>query len=218
MSVAVDDPGLRDELLALGTATLYEAGGLDLDLDPAIGPAWPGAEVCGPAHTVHCGPADNLALHRALVEPPRGAVLVADGHGIACGYWGEVLASAAARAGLAGLVIDGGVRDVARLAELRFAAFSRMIAVRRTSKQAPGEIGQPIVVGGRTVAAGDLVVGDADGVLVIPAARLQTTLAAARARATKEAAILDRIAAGETTLDLYGLRDAAVDSNDSNVI
>jgi len=192
-------------LLELGSATLYEASGVDCDLDPAIRAAWPGAAVSGRALTVRTGPEDNLAIHLALLEASPGDVLVVDAHGLPCGYWGEVLGVAAQAKGVAGLVIDGGVRDVGRLAAIGFPAFSRFVTVRRTAKAVPGEIGSPIVVGGRTVSAGDTVVADADGVLVLSASIVDATVAAGEARVAKEDDWMDRLRAGATTVDLLGL-------------
>jgi 4-hydroxy-4-methyl-2-oxoglutarate aldolase len=200
------DQATSDRLLRLGTATLYEASGIDCDLDIAIRPAWPGARLCGLALPVRTGPEDNLALHLALEQVQPGDVLVADGGGQRCGYWGEILAVAAQMRGALGLVIDGGVRDVDRLAELGFPAFSRYIAVRRTVKLVPGTIGEPIDVGGRPVARGDIVVADVDGVIVLPRDRLTGVTEAAIVREEKETHFLERIRAGESTVDLFGLR------------
>jgi 4-hydroxy-4-methyl-2-oxoglutarate aldolase len=200
------DATRSSQLLELGTATLYEASGIDCDLDPALRPSWPGARHCGPALTVRTGAADNLALHLALERADPGDVVVADARGLACGYWGEVLAVAAQVRGVAGLVIDGGLRDVDRLAELGFPAFSRFVAVRRTQKEVLGDIGGSVVVGGRTIARGDVIIADADGVVVLPRDRVEEISAAGAARVVKEERLLERIRAGETTPDLYGLR------------
>ncbi|UED83249.1 RraA family protein [Streptomyces profundus] len=200
----IDEP-TRAELLGLGTATLYEASGLDCELAAALRPAWAGARLCGVALPVRTGPGDNLALHRAVAAARPGEVLVVDALGRPHGHWGEVLAVAAATRGVRGLVIDGGVRDTARLAALDFPTFASSIAVTRTAKADPGVVGEPVVVAGRLVARGDVVVADADGVLVLPADALTPVLVRARARTAKEDAFLERIRAGESTLDLYGL-------------
>jgi 4-hydroxy-4-methyl-2-oxoglutarate aldolase len=204
--VTAFDSARAAELLELGTATLYEASGIDCDLDPAIRPSWPGAKVCGPALTVRTGDGDNLALHLALERAAAGDVVVADAGGLPCGYWGEVLAVAAQVRGVAGLVIDGGLRDVDRLAELGFPAFSRYISIRRTRKSTAGEIGGRVRVGGRAVARGDVVVADGDGIVVLPRDGVVGVAAAGVARMEKEMAFLERIRAGEATADLYGLR------------
>ena len=190
----------------MGSATLYEASGLDCALDPGIRPAWLGARMAGPAYPVTLHPGDNLPLHRALERVEAGEVLVVDAGGAPHGYWGEILAVAAQHRGVAGLVIDGGVRDVDRLAELGFAVFSRWVAVHRTSKHDPGRLGEPAVVGGVQVARGDLVVADVDGVVAIPAKVLPAVQERARARVAKEERFLTAIRRGESTLDLYGWR------------
>jgi 4-hydroxy-4-methyl-2-oxoglutarate aldolase len=121
------------------------------------------------------------------------------------GYWGEVLTVAAEAAGIVGLVIDGGVRDVAAMARRHFPVFSRGISVRGTIKASAPSVGQPILMTGVPIAAGDLVVADDDGVVVLPGARIDEALAAGEARAQKEADFMARLARGETTVDLLGL-------------
>ena len=105
----------------LGTSTLFEASGLSTSAtDVAIRPVWAGAAVAGPAYPLECSPGDNLAIHIAMEKAPRGSILVISTGGFVAGYWGEVLTVAAEAAGVAGLVIDGGVRDVAALTARRF--------------------------------------------------------------------------------------------------
>lgn len=194
------------ELLSLGVATLYEASNLPCALDAAIKPVWPGARLAGPAFTVRCHPGDNLALHHALAQARPGDVLVVQAGGLVAGYWGEVMAVAAQARGIAGLVIDGGVRDVDELQRLGFPAFARGVAVFRTAKHEAGELGAPVVVGGVRVEPGDVVVGDSDGVLALAPSRLEATLAAGRARREKERGVLERLRRGELTIDIYGWR------------
>lgn len=191
--------------LALGTSTLYEASGLSCAVDPAIRPVWPGAAIAAPAYPVQCSPGDNLALHLAMERAPRGSVLVVGTGNFVAGYWGEVLTVAAEAAGLAGLVIDGGVRDVAALARRRFPAFSRGISVVGTVKASAPSVGQPLRFTGVPVAAGDWVVADDDGVIVLPAEVLERTLQAGEVRAMKEAVMMEKLQQGAKTLDLLGL-------------
>jgi len=136
---------------------------------------------------------------------PSGSVLVADLQGARHGHWGEVLAIAAQQRSLAGLVIHGGRRDVAELAALDFSVFARHVTVVGIGKLHTGAFAVPIRVAGATVEPGDLVVGDADGVVVIPAADVAGTLESADVRVTAEERALDALRAGATTLDLYGL-------------
>jgi 4-hydroxy-4-methyl-2-oxoglutarate aldolase len=150
-----------------------------------------------------CG--DNLALHRAVAAAPASHVLVADLDGAAYGYWGEVLAVAAQQRGILGLVINGRVRDRDALRSLNFPVFSRHDSVRGTGKQVPGQVNVPIVIGGVQVSAGDLVVGDVDGVVVLPGERVAAILDEADRRVAHEYEILSALRTGHTTLDLYRL-------------
>jgi 4-hydroxy-4-methyl-2-oxoglutarate aldolase len=192
------------ELLELGSATLGESGGRPMR--PRIAATWSGARVAGPAATVRCTPHDNLAIHVAVAEAPAGSVLVVDvGIEREVGYWGEVLTTAAQTRGIAGLVIDGGVRDVAALERLRFPVFSALVALAGATKTEPGALGSRVRVGDVDVDAGDWVVGDRDGVITVPDSVLADVLAAGRARAEKEQRLFDALRAGTTTVDLLGL-------------
>lgn len=206
MTAVPDKDELTAELLELGTATLYEASGLECFLPASLRPVWPGATVAGTALPVRTAPGDNLPLHLALEEARAGEVLVVDACGAQHGYWGEVLTVGAQERGILGLVIDGGVRDTDRLAALAFPAFSSSVALEGTAKEEPGSVGAPIRLGRAIVARGDMVVADHDGVVVLPAARVGEILAASRDRARLEAGDLDRLRAGELTMDIYGFR------------
>jgi 4-hydroxy-4-methyl-2-oxoglutarate aldolase len=200
------DAGVRDSLLELGAATVYEASGAEGGVDPAIQALWPGARVCGVALPVECAIGDNLAIHRALGAAQPGTVLMVDGHRHLAGYWGEVMTAAAQARGVAGLVIDGGARDSVAIERLGFPVFARARSILRTVKHEPGRVGEPVVVGGVAVRPGDVVLGDADGVVVVRSERLDEVLAASHARVAREEAIMARLRAGELTLDLLGLR------------
>ena len=196
-------------LAQLGSATLGESGGRAADR--RLRPAWPGAAVAAPVFPVGCAPGDNLAVHVAVTKAPRGSVLVVDVGRVADrGYWGEVLTTAAEAAGLAGLVLDGGVRDVAALAAHRFPVFSATIALTGATKDKPGTVGVPVRVGGALVAAGDWVVADVDGVTFVPGAALTDVLEAGRAREAKEAAFFEALRSGSTTVELLGLNASLV--------
>src|SRR5580693_8271375 len=132
-------------LARLGSATVGESGGRAADR--RLRPAWSGAAVAAPAYPVGCTPGDNLAVHVAVTTAPRGSVLVVDvGEVVDRGYWGEVLTTAAEAAGLAGLVLDGGVRDVAALEGHGFPVFSAAIALTGATKDKPGSVGAPVRV------------------------------------------------------------------------
>ncbi|HKS99594.1 MAG TPA: dimethylmenaquinone methyltransferase [Rugosimonospora sp.] len=199
---------IPNEARALAAATMHEAAGRIGALHPAIRPAFVGARVTAPAYPVACSPGDNLWIHRAVYAAGSGEVLVVDvGEGAGFGYWGEVLSTTAVARGLAGLVINGGVRDHDALAALGFPVFSTGLSIRGTTKDpaAPGHLGEPVEVGGVRVHRGDLVVGDADGVAVIPRADAEKVRRAAAAREATEAEVMRRLRAGERTLDIYGL-------------
>ncbi|MGV9298368.1 4-carboxy-4-hydroxy-2-oxoadipate aldolase/oxaloacetate decarboxylase [Amycolatopsis sp. NPDC003676] len=207
MSTLAED---TKELLTLGTATLYEASGLDCFLDAAFRPAWDGAQIVGRAMPVSAQLGDNLALHHGIEAAGSGDVLVVDAGGAPFGYWGEVMAVAAQARGICGLVIDGGVRDTQQLASLGFPAFSTAISIRGTIKNWPGTVGRSITLRGRVVRRGDIVVADRDGIVVLPADEYDRVLAASRARAEKEESYMDRLRSGETTLDVYDFRHLGV--------
>ena len=192
----------------LSAATLHEAAGRIGALPHAIKPLADSFTVCGPALTVSGPAGDNLWLHRAIYLAQPGDVLVAHvSGGFEWGYWGDIMTTAARERGLGGLVIDACVRDGAVLRRAGFPIFSRGLALRGTGKDfgATGWINHPVLIGEITVAPGDLVVGDLDGVVVLPRAQVATAIAAAQAREAKEADVLQQLAQGARTVDIYGL-------------
>lgn len=196
-------------LLELGTATLGESGAEAMP--PRLRPIWRGARLAAPAYPVRCTPGDNLAVHVAVTVAPAGHALVVDVGDLAeRGYWGEVLTTAAQARAIAGLVIDGCVRDVAALEGHGFPVFAAGVALRGATKHLPGTAGAAGTVAGVAVGAGDWVVGDEDGVAVVPAARLEAVLSAARARATKEAGLFVALRQGATTVELLSLDPAPI--------
>ncbi len=190
-----------------GSATLHEAAGQIGALSSAIKPIAKSMTVAGPAFTVKSPPQNNLWLHRAMARASPGDVLIVDvgGH-YEAGYWGEIMTVAAQARGIAGLVIDGSVRDADQIEALGFPVFARGLSIRGTAKDAdrPGALNDPLPFGDVIVVPGDLVVGDADGVVVIPKDRVDDVLAKSQEREDKEAEILERLRKGETTLDIYG--------------
>lgn len=205
---SIDRPSA--ELIAkaskLDAATLHEAGGRIGVMPSAIKPVAPDMRICGPAVTVHSPGGDNLWLHRAIYVARPGDVLVvhvSDAHDF--GYWGEIMSFAAQRHGLAGLVIDGCVRDGAVLSEFGLPVFARGLCIRGTGKDhgARGWINHPTLFGDLVVSPGDLILGDTDGVVSIPLNRAQEIVDAAQQRQAKEAAIIERLRSGERTLEVY---------------
>lgn len=200
------DPGLIARARALPSATVHEAGGRVGALPPAIKPVHPSMKLCGPAVTVHSPGGDNLWIHRALYVARPGDVLVVYANEVYdYGYWGEIMSTAAQVRGLGGLVIAGGVRDIDLLERIGFPVFATGLCIRGTGKDhlARGWVNHPVLMGDITVHAGDLVLGDRDGVVVIGRERAAEVVRAAEQREAKEADVLKRIAAGERTLEVY---------------
>ncbi|MGI8662420.1 MAG: RraA family protein [Acidimicrobiales bacterium] len=201
--------GDGDALLALGTATLGESGARRMH--PTVRAVWPGAKLCGSAVPVVCSPGDNLGIHVAVAAATPGSVLCVDvGGERELGYWGEVLTTAAEARGIAGLVIDGCVRDVDAIEAHGFPAFSTGIALTGATKVRPGSVGAPATVAGVEVQIGDVIVGDRDGVVVVPAAALAGVADSARERARAEVVLFRQLRAGATTIELLGLQVDAV--------
>jgi 4-hydroxy-4-methyl-2-oxoglutarate aldolase len=192
----------------IGTASLHEAGGRHGALPETLRPLHPSFHAAGRAFPVRSPVGDNLWIHHAIAAAQPGDMLVVDaGGGADFGYWGEIMASAALARGLAGLVITGGVRDSLRLVELGLPTFTTGTAIRGTIKalHGDGSLGAPVRIGEVIVRRGDLIVGDADGVVCFPADRAGDVVEAAEGRDAAEKDILRRIAAGETTLEIYKL-------------
>lgn len=193
-------------LVPLGTATLAEAWPAARLLAAPLRPLAPGMAMAGPALTVRCRPGDNLALHLAIASAKGGEVLVVDyGGSTDSGPFGEIMALACQMRGIVGMVIDGSVRDCAQIAALGFPVFARGLNIRGTTKADRGQIGDPVTIGGVGIAAGDIVLADADAIVTIVPADLPAAQAVARARAAREAVMMDRLRAGETTLAILGL-------------
>jgi 4-hydroxy-4-methyl-2-oxoglutarate aldolase len=206
-------PDLADQLMALGAATLGESGGRPMS--SRIRAVWPAARVAAAAFTVRCTPGDNLAVHVAVARAPAGSALAVEvGIERERGYWGEVLATAAQARGIAGLVIDGCVRDVAALEEHGFPVFSTGVALPGATKELPGAAGGSAEVGDVRVQTGDWLVGDADGVTVVAAAELDDILAAGTARAEREQGLFAALRDGKTTVKLLGLDPTPVDQDE----
>lgn len=192
----------------VSSATAHEAYGRRGALPAGIKPVDKAMYLNALAMPVRMPPGDNLWLHRAVYAARPGEVLVVDTGGPdEYGYWGEILTAAAVARGLAGLVITGGVRDVLRLAEIGLPVFSGSVSILGTAKDpaSHGTLGEPVTIGSVTVNRGDTVIGDADGVVVIAAQDTARVLEASAYRDAKEAAVMERLRAGETTLAIYDL-------------
>jgi len=182
------DPDAVRRLGALPTANIGDAMDRLGALDSRIQAAWPGAKLAGPAFTVWTRAGDNAAIHAALRLAEPGDVIVVNGQGDESrALLGELIGGSAAAAGIAGFVLDGAVRDAADLAELGMPVFARASTPAGPYKNGPGRLGVPIAVGGVAINLGDIVVGDSDGVVVVPRADAEAVATAAEAVFADEA-------------------------------
>ncbi len=202
------DATLVESLRAQSPATLHEAMGKKGAMGHPIKPLYAGMRLCGPAVTVSCGPTDNLMIHVAVALAKPGDVLVVDFKGMTeAGPWGDVLTAAAQERGLAGLVIDGCVRDATAIRDMGFPVFCRGTSMKGTNKtDTSGDVNAAIVCGGVPVSPGDVVVADDDGVVVIPQAVAATALAKAVAREEAEEGYRQQLRAGKTTIEILKLQ------------
>jgi 4-hydroxy-4-methyl-2-oxoglutarate aldolase len=195
-----------DALRALGAATVYEAQGAKGALDSGLKPLDPASRLVGPALTVDTRPADNLMLHYALLKARPGDVLVVDAKGfVEAGPWGDVLTAAALKAGIAGLVINGAVRDASAIVEMGFPVFCRGLSIKGTGKVHAGRLDVPVCIGDVVIHPGDIIVGDRDGLVVVSPDELSAVLESAQGREAKEAAFKSAIGQGRSTAELLGL-------------
>jgi 4-hydroxy-4-methyl-2-oxoglutarate aldolase len=191
-----------------GSALLASAGGDRVRLVLGLEPAFPSACAYGPAFTVRGAPGDNLALHHAVCRAAPGDVIVlaVDGERRVA-HVGEIVAIAAVEGGLGGIVLDGAVRDLAGLAALRFPVFFRGTSPRGPGKNGPGALGVTVELDGVTIAPGDLVCADADGLAVVTAADAAEVQAAAVALEARERAIVTELRGGRSTVDVFELKE-----------
>lgn len=192
----------RYKKLPLGN--ICDANGKTGAMDCGIAAVDPACHLAGYAYTVKGSGGDNLAIHHAMLHAQQDQVLVVDMGGFSRGgHFGEIMARACMKKGIAGLVIDGSVRDRQDLIDLKFPVFSRGICPNGTIKKNEGILEGEICCGGMVVRTGDLIVGSIDGVVVVPKEKILSVLEAAEAIAKKEDGIPAMIDSGMTTAEIY---------------
>lgn len=199
---------MRDKLAQLPTGNVADNNGVAPRqgvMDSGIKPLDPTYHMIGRAVTVQGYPGDNLAVHQGINAAGEGEILVIDlGGSTEFGHFGDICALACQMRGIAGVVIDGAVRDAQDIVELGFPVFARSLSPAGTTKDSLGKVGVPIVCGGITVHPGDIVLGDCDGVVVVPQEHEDEVFAADQAKFAHEVEYVEQLKAGADTLTMYG--------------
>jgi 4-hydroxy-4-methyl-2-oxoglutarate aldolase len=201
------DPEVVRALGDLGVATVHEAQGRKGLTRPYLRPIYPDARVAGPAVTVSSQPGDNLMIHASVeVCRPGDVLVVTTTSESSDGMFGELLAVSCQAHGVVGVVIDAGVRDTAELTAMRFPVWAKAVSAQGTVKVTAGSVNVPVICAGAIVNPGDVIVADADGVVVVPSGDAAEVAALGKQRVAKEEKTRERLRKGELGVDFYGLR------------
>jgi len=206
-SIARPEPEVIQRLGELGVATVHEAQGRAGLMKPYMRPIYATAKVTGPAVTVLSHPGDNLMIHAAVeICRPGDVLVVALVSESTDGMFGELLACSVRAHGVAGVVIDAGVRDVADLTEMKFPVWAKEICAQGTVKETAGSVNVDVVCAGALVHPGDIIIGDLDGIVVVPREQAAEVARLGGERLAKEQRSRERLSSGELGIDIYGLR------------
>ena len=195
-------------LARLGVATIHEAAGRTGIIDIPLTQVVPGSRVAGPARIALCAAGDNTMVHAVLAHATPGDVLILTSSDPApIALLGELVATQAEARGVAGILVDGAVRDLDELTAIGLPIWARFVRAQGATKDTAGKLDVPVVIGGADIRPGDVVVMDCDGALALPGDRIDKVLPLALERAEHERAMRARYALGELSYDLQGIRE-----------
>lgn len=202
------DPQVVRGFEGIPTGVISDAMGRMGSMAAEIKPVWSRAKLVGPALTVRTFPADNLMIHKAITLARRGDVLVVNAGGYRdAAVFGDLMGYSCKVHGIAGVVIDGASRDAAGMAAIGFPVFARAVLPMGPFKDSPGSINVPVSCGGVAVRPGDIIVADADGVVVVPHEEAAAVLSGAQGAVAREEQMRERLARGEYIYDMLNLAE-----------